>query len=216
MPKSATFRSCVPITTLLILASVSSSLISPMRARADLEITGASTSQRDTLQSIFNNHIPARFRTKDEIDVQVFDRQAMLDYIHEGEPADQSADQAGDDTIDGIYEDGPPTVTLRSTPNLDDLSFTFSHEYGHYVWQDLLTKAQHKEYAAIYYKERAAHHLVTAYAATELDEGFAEAFSFYAMAPPILQKRDPLSYRFLCSLQPGREAPAGPTDPSGQ
>lgn len=197
------FHRLTPI--FLAALSLAAFFVWPRPTQADLDISGANSQERATLQSDFDNHVPIRFHTGQEIDVQIFSREAMLDYIREGQPADQSADQdEGDDTIDGIYEDGPPTITLRTTPDLDDLSFTFAHEYGHYVWEDLMTRSQHRAYAKIYYKERAAHRLVTAYAATDLDEGFAESFSFYAMAPPILQKRDPLSYRFLCVLQPSR------------
>jgi hypothetical protein len=203
MPNSDTSR-VRRVSTFLVAALALGALFTwPRPSRADLDFEGANTQQHTTLQSVFDSHVPTRFHTKQGIEVQIFSRQAMLDYIHQGEPADQSADQdEGDDTIDGIYEDAPPTITLRTSRNLDNLSFTFAHEYGHYVWEDLMTRQQHRAYAKIYYKERAAHHLVTTYAATELDEGFAESFSFYVMAPPILQKRDPLSYQFLCALQP--------------
>jgi hypothetical protein len=199
MPKLATLRSYLTLTILLTVFGLSFFGLS-RPVRADLSIIGATNKQYNAIEDAFKNHIPARFHTGDAIDVQILSRSAMLAYIKQGEPDDQSADQSGDDTIDGIYEDGPPTVTLRSSGDIDDLSFTFAHEYGHYVWQDLLTKSERKRYEQIYDKQRAAHHLVTAYAATELDEGFAEAFSFYAMEPPVLEKRDPLSYRFLATL----------------
>lgn len=208
MPNSEAFRIQRVSTAILAALSLAGLFAWAGTAHADLDIAGATAQQQAALGSVFEDRLPARFHTHRLIDVQILSRQAMLDYIHQGEPADQSADQdQGDDTIDGIYEDGPPTVTLRTTPDIDDLSFTFAHEYGHYVWQDLMTRAQHTAYAKIYYKERAAHHLVTGYAATELDEGFAESFSFYVMAPPILQKRDPLSFEFLCALQPKSQTP---------
>lgn len=209
MPKFETLRPHFALTTLLAAFALATFSLSISASRADLSITGATSKQQSVITDVFKNHIPARFHTSDTIAIQILTRSAMLNYIRQGEPDDQSADQSGDDTIDGIYEDGPPTVTLRSTSDTDDLSFTFAHEYGHYVWQDLLTKAERKRYEQIYNKQRAAHHLVTAYAATELDEGFAEAFSFYAMEPPVLEKRDPLSFRFLSTLHlTGANSPA--------
>ena len=200
MPKFAALWPHLALTILLTVFGITLFGLTSSSARADLSIAGATNKQYDAIEDVFKNHIPARFHDTDTVDVQILSRSEMLAYIRQGEPEDQSADQGDDDTIDGIYEDGPPTVTLRATNDTDDLSFTFAHEYGHYVWQDLLTKTERKRYEQIYTKQRAAHHLVTAYAATELDEGFAEAFSFYAVEPPVLQKRDPLSYRFLAAL----------------
>jgi len=205
MLKSASVRP--RFAALVLVASAFALFVFSSRpAHADLSITGASNKQYDVIENVYKSHIPTRFHSSDTITVQVLSRTGMLDYVKEGEN-DQSADQGDDDTIDGIYEDGPPTVTLRSTNDSDDFSFTFAHEYGHYVWQDLLTKDERKRYEQIYNKQKAAHHLVTVYAATELDEGFAEAFSFYAMEPPMLQKRDPLSYQFLSTLHIGSHPP---------
>ena len=76
-----------------------------------------------------------------------------------------------DGDIDGVFENDPPRITLRLPDTGGPDMFTFAHEYGHYVWFALLSQADRKHYEAIYDKQRAAHHLVTRYAATELEEG---------------------------------------------
>jgi len=84
--------------------------------------------------------------------------------------------------------------------------YTFAHEYGHYIWFNLLSRDDKKRYEGIYKKQKALHHLVTRYAQTDVEEGFAEAFSFYANEPPLLLRRDALSYQFL-SQWPAPPAP---------
>ena len=109
---------------------------------------------------------------------------------------DQSA-HADDGDIDGVFEDNPVRITLRVPASGRPDLYTFAHEYGHYVWFDLLSRDDKRRYENLYRKQKAQHHLVTRYAQTDVEEGFAEAFSFYANAPALLLRRDALSSQFL-------------------
>jgi hypothetical protein len=123
----------------------------------------------------------------------------MMVYITRGQNY-QASDADDDDTIDGIYEDQPSRITLRGSTSPNDLPYTFAHEYGHYTWQAFLTRSDRARYAQVYKHQLKAHHLVTDYAATNLDEGFAEAFSFYIVNRSELDKRDHESCKFLDDL----------------
>ena len=93
--------------------------------------------------------------------------------------------------IDGVFESDPDRMALRLPAGGDMDMFTFAHEYGHYVWFHLLEQGRppslRERCTSV---SRAAHHLVTRYAATDVEEGFAEAFSFYVCEPPMLARRD--------------------------
>ncbi len=170
-------------------------------ARAQISITAPSAAQARQMQAWYERHIPPRFRARSPILVRELDDAHMEAYL-KGDDTDDAAgpmshadDDAGD--IDGIFESGPDRITLRlCAPDGVDL-FTFAHEYGHYVWFHLLSGDDRARYAAVYQRQLADHHLVTRYAATDLEEGFAEAFSFYACEPLMLAHRDPASFHFL-------------------
>ncbi len=174
-------------------------LLAPRGAQAQLIVTGPPTPAAQALASWWDQHIPARYRARGRFEVHPLTDSQMDAYLQESSgnaSADQSS-HADDGEIDGVFEDNPPRITLR-IPNSDPPDmYTFAHEYGHYVWFTLLSRDDRRRYEAIYKKQKAAHHLVTRYAATDVEEGFAEAFSFYANEAPILQRRDPASYQFL-------------------
>jgi hypothetical protein len=119
----------------------------------------------------------------------------------DGNSDDASADSSDGD-IDGVFQDGPPNITLRLPNDGVPDTLTFAHEYGHFVWFDMLTKDERKHYTAIYDRQKAAHRLVTDYSYDCVQEGFAEAFSYYASCPAVLKQKDPLSAAFLTQWQP--------------
>ena len=172
-------------------------LLSGRSARAQIVVTGPSTPVARSLTLWFARHIPARFQARGRFEVHPLNDSEMDAYLGaDGSDADNSS-HADDGEIDGIFEDNPARITLR-VPDAGPLDlYTFAHEYGHYVWFTLLTKDDKKRYEAVYKKQKAAHHLVTRYAQTDVEEGFAEAFSFYANEAPLLLHRDALSYQFL-------------------
>ena len=154
-----------------------------------------------TLLGWFNQHIPARFQARDRFVVTPLSDRDMDSYLAAQDTGEDGGDapnsHADDGGIDGIFEDDPPRITLRlPAGEAPDVS-TFAHEYGHYVWFHRLSKDDRKSYEGIYKRQKDAHKLITPYAETNVEEGFAEAFSAYVNTPLALQKRDPLSFDFL-------------------
>jgi len=166
-------------------------------AYAALLISATDSQHVSDLQSWYDKHIPAAFRSNTDLPVREYSDSQMNAYLRagSGDSSSQSDDDDGD--IDGVYEPSPQRITLRILPGGDLDMFTFAHEYGHYVWFNLMTDSERRNYAAIYKRQRAEHHLVTRYADTDLEEGFAEAFSFYANERPTLLYRDSASCAFL-------------------
>ena len=96
-----------------------------------------------------------------------------------------------------MFVNDPPQIILR-IPDSGKIDFgTFAHEYGHYVWFDLLTKDDRKRYKTLYEKQKSAHKLITDYAYESVEEGFAEAFSADINDPAALLHQDSLSSQFL-------------------
>ena len=183
-------------------------LLAPRVATAQLIVTGPPSPTSALLSSLFDRNIPAKFRSKEQFEVHPLTESQMVSYLQDASgdtPSDHNS-RTDDGTIDGIFEDNPPRITLLVPDNGPPDLFTFAHEYGHYVWYDLLTRDDRKRYEAVYKKQRAARHLVTRYAETDMEEGFAEAFSFYALEPPLLRHRDGASYQFL-SAWPAQALP---------
>lgn len=159
----------------------------------------------------FAQHIPAKFQARGTFQVHPLSDFDMDDYLH-GADSDSSSDdgsqnnfqnnsqndsQDDDDEIDGVFVDHPPRIMLRVPASGKIDFYTFAHEYGHYVWFTLLSKDDRRRYEVLYDKQKAAHRLITDYAAENVEEGFAEAFAADANAPALLLRQDPLSYRFL-------------------
>lgn len=172
-------------------------LLAPHQAGAQIIVTGPDTPTARALTSWFSRHIPARFAARGRFEVRPLDDDAMEAYLQEGDTDTGQSSHADEGEIDGVFEDDPPRITLRIPASGHPDLATFAHEYGHYVWFNLLTRDDKKRFENLYNKQKARHHLVTRYAETDVVEGFAEAFSFYTAAPPLLLHRDALSYQFL-------------------
>lgn len=184
---------------LSVLLSASVFLLLPLGAKAQMTVAGPPSPTAHTLTDWFAKHIPAKFSARGPFEVQALSDEGMDDYLHgsDGDDDSRSNSQADDDEIDGVFVDHPPRIMLRvSAPDKIDF-YTLAHEYGHYVWFNLLTKGDRRRYGTVYNKQKAAHKLVTDYAAESLEEGFAEAFAADVDAPAALLHQDPLSYRFL-------------------
>jgi hypothetical protein len=172
-------------------------LLAPRAAGAQTVVSGPATPASRALAAWLAHHVPARFAARGRFTVYPLGEAAMEAYLRAGDPDDDSNSHEDDGEIDGVFEDNPPRITLRvpaaGAPDLD----TVAHEYGHYVWFDLLSKDDRRRYESLYKKQKAAHRLVTRYAETDVEEGFAEAFAAYANEPARLARRDALSYQFL-------------------
>lgn len=170
-------------------------------ARAQLDVSAPSPIQARQLATWFEQHMPVRFRAHSRLTVRELTDRDMDAYLKaDKDPSDNSFQSSGSDDnaeIDGVFEGDPDRIALRlpASGTLD--MYTFAHEYGHFVWFHLLSRDDRRRYEGIYNKQRTAHHLVTRYASTDLEEGFAEAFSFYASEAPLLARRDPLSFQFF-------------------
>ncbi len=184
-------------------------LLAPRGAGAQIVVTGPVTPAARSLTSWFAHHIPARFGARGRFEVHPLNDDEMDAYLRTGDsdsdqdqpdqdqPDQDQSSHADDGEVDGIFEDKPARITLRIPPSGQPDLYTFAHEYGHYVWFNLLSQTDKSRYADLYNKQKARHHLVTRYAQTDVEEGFAEAFSFYVNEPPLLLRRDALSYQFL-------------------
>jgi len=184
---------------LIIPALAAGLLLAPKGAMAQFVVTGPQSPIAGSLTAWWNHHIPTRFQAHGRFEVHPLTGSEMDAYLQTGDTdaGDNQSSHADDGEIDGVFEDNPARITLRIPTAGDPDMFTFAHEYGHYVWFDLLTKDDRRRYESLYKKQKTAHHLVTRYAATDVEEGFAEAFSFYANEAPILARRDAASYQFL-------------------
>jgi hypothetical protein len=131
----------------------------------------------------------------------------MTTYL-QGQAAVQHVILADADAVDGLYQNATPTITLRTASPTADLSATFTHEYGHYFWLNVLLPRDRDRYGSLYDKQQLAHRLISPYAAVSVDEGFAEAFSFYLREKPVLARCDPLSCCFLSNLLKPDEKPS--------
>jgi hypothetical protein len=151
--------------------------------------------------------IPERWRSRQEIVVHEITGSSLESLVRTlGTVDDQGAEDPS--SVDGCYQsahgDQPATITLRSDMPRSEATFVFTHEYGHFVWEKELSEDQRAHYRRIWHAQRAAGHLVSDYAASEDEEGFAEAFAHYLRSPAKLKRRDARSWRFLveCSKQP--------------
>ena len=190
----------------LILLAGLGLLLSGQPTAAQITLADPSAPAARALTAWFNQHVPAKFQTHAKVEVQALSDAAMDDYLRtdtddqsDSKTGSDSQDQEDDDSedIDGVFSDDPPQIFLRVPDPAHPDFATFAHEYGHYVWFDVMTKDDHKRYQAIYDRQKAAHHLVSEYAADSLEEGFAEAFSADMTNPAALLRQDPLSYQYL-------------------
>jgi hypothetical protein len=168
---------------------------------AAIVVEGSNAAKAANLNAWCGQYIAPVFHPTTDVIVRVLSDHDMNAYLNGDDPRDNSNDRAGgddsNDDIDGVFENDPPRITLRLPDDGGLDMFTFAHEYGHFVWFDLLSGTDRKRYEDVYNHQRAGHHLVTRYAATNVEEGFAEAFSFFVNEAPMLRHRDSLSYQFL-------------------
>lgn len=119
----------------------------------------------------------------------------------------RNRDEAHDDSlVDGCYESGGPheddfpTITLRDSLSSEERNLVFTHEYGHFVWDEILTDRQRDRYARLWRDLKRAGRLVTEYAGDSEEEGFAECFAYSLRKPGLLQHRSPEAAQFLRAL----------------
>lgn len=196
-----------PICVLMI--GLSLGFLASLRpAQAQLIVSGPVTPVSRALQAWYDHHMPRHFQARETFTVTPFDDQQMEAYLKGDSSDSEASSHAGEDDgdVDGVFVDSPPRITLRIPDGGEPDMYTFAHEYGHYVWFDQMSESDRRHYRDIYDRQKAQNHLVTRYAATDCDEGFAEAFSFYVAEPPLLARRDPASFQFLAQMAGGPSA----------
>ena len=135
------------VTTALALCLMSGSLLPPA-ARADLALTGGTPAQQGQIQSVFSS-MPPRCHTTCRVCVSLLGDQAM-DACLRMCAAAHAQRLVNADAVDGFYQDPLTTITLRTSSPTTDVSATFAHEYGHYVWMNVLSPAQREQYRNVY------------------------------------------------------------------
>jgi hypothetical protein len=131
-----------------------------------------------------------------------------------------SRDSEDDDSVQGFFEyAGPredtPTIVLRESLSDAEASFVFTHEYGHFVWEEKLTRRDQDDYFRIWNRQRRARRLVSGYSEDSVVEGFAEALAHYLRRPSQLHRRDMDSEEFLRDWLDSRKREAEAAPPSG-
>lgn len=176
--------------------------LSARPACAQMVVSSPVPAPARSLSAWYAQHIPQRFRAVSRLSVRELPETQMNLYLHDGstEASHSEGDDLGD--VDGVYESRPDRMALRLPPAGKVDMYTFAHEYGHYVWFRLLSESDRARYGVLYKHVRLSGHLVTPYAQNGVEEGFAEAFSFYVAQPPILAARDPASFQFLAQWGP--------------
>lgn len=170
-------------------------------AQSDISFGAGTASANYALQSWCESNIPTVYRSASALTVYELDQADMLTYLTNKDSLTAHSHRPSSirdvDDIDGAFDDNPPRIAILVETDGSADTFTFAHEYGHYVWYDLLSKGERREYSKIYARTKSNGHLVTGYAAENVEEGYAEAFSMYVNLPQVLQRRDPDSYKFL-------------------
>lgn len=122
----------------------------------------------------------------------------------------EDVDKSDNSVVDGCYqndgnaEGGAPIITLCDTLRGEQAGLVFTHEYAHFLWDEMLNDAQRARYTRLWRAQKRAHHLVTEYAGESDEEGFADAFAYFVRRPTLLQKRDAVSAQFLRDLSAAR------------
>lgn len=191
-------------TLLLTLAG----LLLPLHSgHAQVVIDGPETPAAQTLNAWYTQTLPSCFRAKDQVRLFPLDDRSMDRYLKSVglEDGASYASGNGDGEIMGLFAERQKRISLRVAANgAMDLQ-TLTHEYGHYVWFHLLGKDDRKQYRGLYKRQAASRALVSNYAETNLEEGFAEAFAFYIQQPAVLKDKDPVSFQFLADWAAARQ-----------
>ena len=166
-----------------------------MSLLAPVVISAPLPAQAQTLQNWYGRAVPTALRPVQPLAVRVLTPNEMGNYLRADGKDD--TDAGNDVDVDGTFDTNPDVITVRQEADGQPDRWTFAHELGHAVWAHTLSRADRKQYSSLYDGQKRAHHLVTRYAAQDAEEGFAEAYSFYVCAPPMLAARDMQSFQFF-------------------
>jgi hypothetical protein len=173
----------------LCLASSSDALVRPSRE----------TERAATWRKLYDQ-FPEAWKSRAVVVVREVSDREMNRLVREREEGESR--DSDDNEVQGFFEySGPredvPTIVLRESLQLEDASFVFTHEYGHFIWEEKLSEQERDDYFQIWNRQRRNRRLVSQYANDSVAEGFAEVFAHYLRKPARLHKRDSLSEQFL-------------------
>ena len=163
-------------------------------AVAGITIVGGTDTERAAIQTAYAS-IPACCSKSCSVCVRILTDPDMDAYLQQC-AASQSEKLVNASAVDGLFQNTTSTITLRES-SATSFSATFAHEFGHYVWFNVLSKVQRNQFTRQYKNQQASHTFITFYAAVSPQEDFAEAFSFYCLQRPLLSSKDSESCCFL-------------------
>lgn len=172
----------------------------PFRALGELRCYDK-TPGAPTWQS-FYNQLPSAWKTNKVVVVEEVSHNQMAHIYKETFGQVPSNIQS----IDGCYQiggeriDADATIYILNTLQGEKALEVFAHEYGHFLWDQVLNSSQREAYRSLWAAQKRRHSLATRYAATSPEEGFAEAFAIYCCHEKQLTQKDASEANFLTTL----------------
>lgn len=170
---------------------------------AHSQIRYRAESAHGTLWRRLYSQLPAAWKARELVYVREITDEEMDRFVEKFE-GPNSKDNS---IVDGCYqanvasEETAGQITLRQSLRGENAALVFVHEYGHYVWGNVLTSADRARYRRIWRDQKRNRSLITDYAGDSDEEGFAEAFAYYIRKPAMLRRIDSRSAGFLGELQ---------------
>jgi hypothetical protein len=177
-------------------------------ASAQFVIRGGTQEQRDNIAYTVTTALHGIVLPDRRISVSILSADQMNTLLNSGPSIPHStpdgpgspSDDSDQGVVDGVYDAQPPVISLIDNNPSTDMEMTFVHEYGHHIWCYFATRADQMAYERTYNRERANHQMISDYAATCKEEGFAEDFAYFLMDPADLQRVAPGSFAFMTQL----------------
>ena len=181
-----------------LLALYGMSLVCGVAAvRADVKVSEMSL-QKKVWRKLYGS-LPSKWQTSREIVVEEVSG-AELKKIAAEDETEENRDDSDETDIDGCYQNAgtkePIRIFIRETLKGEEAELVFLHEYAHFVWDEFVTPDEQEIYSKIWREQKRAHRLVSEYAETSVEEGFAESLSYALRKPKLLNRRDSRSARF--------------------
>ncbi len=145
--------------------------------------------------------IPEKWQTDREIVVEEVSGAELRRIAAESEDTEPQDEESDETDIDGCYQNSgvkePIRIFIRETLRGETAELVFLHEYAHFIWDEFVTPDEQELYTKVWREQRRSKRLVTEYAATSVEEGFADSLSYALRKSKYLKQRDPRSARFM-------------------
>ena len=136
---------------------------------------------KEMIAAVFANDLPSVFLPQ-KLDITITSvHQDLMDEIVHFDPKLQlQAVGCFAQTADGHHHIiFGPSIIVSDQISDKDYKETLRHEYGHYVWYDLCTENERREYGKAWTFLKKKKRLPTVYGGFKVQEGAAEAFMLY-------------------------------------